>query len=165
MQPPRRILHDPQNMRGRQRLEIDLRAARPERGVDVIRIPRRRPDQHEVRGRALLEQLLDVGRHALVVGVVICRLKIRTLVLEHLEQLILQHLVHLANLVDEEDTAVRLRYESRLWLGDAAVRKVLLRPLINGVMHRAEQGIRHIARIPAQRRPVRLHEWRALPKR
>ena len=67
----------------------------------MVRIACRRTDKDEVRRCALLKELADVGRHALVVGVVVRRLKIGAFVLEHLEQFILQHLVHLADLVDE----------------------------------------------------------------
>ena len=67
----------------------------------MLRIARCRTDEHKVRGCPLLEEFADVGRHALVVGVVVRRLKIGAFVLEHLEQFILQHLVHLADLVDE----------------------------------------------------------------
>ena len=124
----------------------------------MIRIARRRPDENKVRRRPFLKELADVGRHALVVGVIVRRFKVGTLVLKNFEQLVLQHLVHLADLVDEENAAVRVRHKPGLWFGYAAVREALLRSLIDGVMHRAKQRVRHVARIPTQCRPVRLHE-------
>ena len=152
-------------MRWCQRLKVDLRTARAQRGIDVLRIACCCADEDEVRRSALLKEFANVGRDALVIGIVIRRLEIGTLVLQYLEQLVLQHLIHLADLVDEEDAAVCIRHESRLWLGDAAVRKALLCALIDGVMHRAEQRVRHVARIPAERRAVRLHEGGVLPER
>ena len=128
-------------------------------------VARRRADEHEVGGRTLLEQLPYVGRHLLVRVVVICRLEEGALVFQHLQELVLQHFVHLADLVDEEDAAVRLRHHAGLRLGDAAVGKVAPRPLVDGIVHRAQERVRHVARIPAQRRAVRLDEGRRLRKR
>ena len=68
----------------------------------------------------------------------------------------MQHLIHFANLVNEEDAAVRLCHKTGLWLRHTAVCQTFLCALIDGVMHRTEQGVRHIARIPAQCRPIRL---------
>ena len=152
-------------MSGRQRLEIDLRTARAQRRVDVVRVTRRRSDEHEVCRSALLEEFANVGRNTLVIGIVVRRLEIRTLILEHLEQLILQHLIHLADLVDKEDAAMCVRHQPRLRLGHAAVREALLCALIDRVVHRAEQRIRHVARIPAQGRPIRLYKGCILRER
>ena len=133
----RRVADDFHDVGGRERLEVDLRAARAQRGIDVPRVARRRADEHEVRGRALLEELPDVGRHLRVGRVVVRRVEIGALVLEDLEELVLQHLVHLTDLVDEEDAAVRVRHEAGLRLGNAVVGERLLRALIDGVVHGA----------------------------
>ena len=77
----------------------------------------------------------------------------------------MQHFIHLTDLVDEQDAAMRVCYKPRLRLGHAAVCKTLLCPLIDGVVHRAKQRVRHVARVPAQRRSVRLHERRILRER
>ena len=130
----------------------------------MIRVARRRTDEHKVCGRPLLEEFADVGRHALVIGVVVRRLKIGALVLQHLEQFILQHLIHLTDLVDEENAAMCVRHEPRLRLGDTAVREALLRALIDGIVYGAEQRIRHVTRVPAQRRTVRFHKGRVFPE-
>ena len=76
----------------------------------------------------------------------------------------MEHLIHLTDLVDEEDAAVCIGHQPWFWLGNAAVGKVLLRALIDGVMHRAEQRVRHVARIPTQRCSVRLDKGCSLCK-
>ena len=131
----------------------------------MIRLARCCPDEHEVRRRALLKEFTDVRRDTLIIGVIVRGFKVGTLVLEHLEQLILEHLIHLTDLVDEENAAVCIGHQPWLWLGNAAVGKVLLRALIDGVMHRTEQGVRHVARIPTQRCSVRLDKGCSLCKR
>ena len=133
----RRILHDLLDVLGRQRLEVDFRAARAKRGVDVRGVARRRADEHEVGRCALLEELPYIGRHLLVRMVVVGGLEEGALVFEHLQELVLQHFVHLADLVDEEDAAVRFGDHAGLWLGDAAVGEIAARALIDRVVHRA----------------------------
>ena len=53
-----------------------------------------------------------------------------------------------------------LRHQSRLGLGNPRVGQIAARALINGVVDRADERIRHIPRIPAQRRPVRFDKGR-----
>ena len=97
----RRIFNDGHDMRRGQRLKIDFGAARPQCGADVPGGARRRANQHEIRRRAFLKEFFDVRRHFFVRRVKICRFKKSALILQHLEQFILQHRVHLADLVDE----------------------------------------------------------------
>ena len=67
----------------------------------MIRLACRCTDEHEVRRCALLKEFADVRRDALVIGVIVRGFKVSALVLEHLEQLVLEHLIHLTDLVDE----------------------------------------------------------------
>ena len=69
--------------------------------------------------------------------VVVGGLEEGALVFEHLQELVLQHFVHLADLVDEEDAAVRFRDHAGLRLGDAAVGEIAACALIDWVVHRA----------------------------
>ena len=131
----------------------------------MIRLACRCPNEYEVRRRALLKEFADVRRDTLIIGVIVRGFKVGTLVLEYFEQLVLEHLIHLTDLVDEEDAAVCIGHQPWFWLGNAAVGKVLLRALIDGVMHRAEQRVRHVARIPTQRCSVRLDKGCSLCKR
>ena len=131
----------------------------------MIRLACRCPDEHKVRRCTLLKEFADVWRDALIIGVIVRGFKVGTLVLKYLEQLVLEHLIHLTDLVDEEDASVCIGHQPWFWLGNAAVGKVLLRALIDGVMDRAEQGVRHVARIPTQRCSVRLDKGCSLCKR
>ena len=160
-----RIFHNRADMRRCQRLKVDLRTTRAQGGIDVIRLACRCSDEHEVRRRALLKEFAYVRRDTLIIGVIVCGFKVGALVLKYLEQLVLEHLIHLTDLVNEEDASVRIGHQPRFWLGNAAVGKVLLRALIDGVMHRAEQRVRHVARIPTQRCSVRLDKGCSLCKR
>ena len=58
-----------------------------------------------------------------------------------------------------------IRHKSRFRLRNTAVCKTFLRPLIDGVMHRAEERIRHVARIPPKRRPICLDKRGICAKR
>ena len=80
-----RVLHDGLDVLRRQRLKVDLGTARAQRRVDVAGVARRRADQHEVRRRALLEELADVGRDLRVRRIVVGRLEVGALVLEDLQ--------------------------------------------------------------------------------
>ena len=133
----RRIFHDFLDVLRRQRLKVDFGTARTQRRIDMRSVARRRTDEYEIGRRPFFEKLPYIRRHLFIRMVVIGRLKERPLVLEHFQELVLQHLVHLADLVDEENAAVRLRHKTRLRLGYAAVRKVAPRPLVDGIVHRA----------------------------
>ena len=152
--------HDARDLRLRERLEVHRGAARADRGVDRVGIARRRADQHEVGRRAVAEQLLHVGGHVRIVLVVVRRLERDALVLEHLEQPRLHRRVHLADLVDEQHAAVRARHQAQLRLGDRAVGEVAPRALVDRVVHAAQQRVRRLAVIPAQRRAGRFDERR-----
>ena len=101
----------------------------------MLRIPRRRTDEYEISRCAVLEQLADIGRHLGVSRVVIGRLKMHALVLEHFEQFVLQHIVHFTDFVDKENTAVCVRHQTRFRLRHPRIRKQALCALINRVMH------------------------------
>ena len=60
---------------------------------------------------------------------------------------------------------MRVGHETGLRFRHAVVGERLLRALINRVMHGAEERIRDVARIPAQRRAVRLDERRFFAER
>src|SRR6185312_4116025 len=144
----------------RERFEIYRCAPRKNRGVDVVRLARRRSDQDEVGRCAFLEEALDVGGDLRIVFVVVGRFEGHAFVLEDLQQLRLQKRVHLADLVDEQNAAVRARHEPELRLGDPALREIAPAALIDRVVYAAQERVRRLARIPAQGRAAGLDERR-----
>jgi hypothetical protein len=92
--------------------------------------------------------------------VIVRRFEHDALVLEHLEQARLHRRVHLADLVDEQHAAVRLGHQAQPRFGDATLGEVVPRALVDRIVDAAEQRVRRLAVIPAQRRPGRLDERR-----
>ncbi len=90
--------------------------------------------------------------------VVVRRLEGDALVLEDLEQPRLHRRIHLADLVDEQHAAVRARHQPQLRLRDAALGEIASGALIDRIVHAAEQRVRGLAMVPAQRRPGRFDE-------
>ena len=154
----RRIAHNLLNMLRGQRFKVNLRTTGTQGGIDMPRIPCRRANQHEICRRTFLKELFDIRRHLGVRGVIIGRLKVSPLVLQDLQQFILQHFIHFTDFVDEQNATMRIGDQARLWFRNPAVRQRFLRPLIDGVMDRAQQRIGDIARVPAQRRAVGFHK-------
>ena len=92
--------------------------------------------------------------------VVVGRLERHALVFQHLQQPGLHRGIHFADLVDEQHAAVRARHEPQLRLGNRALGEVAPRALVDRVVHAAQQRVRRLAAVPAQRRPGRLDERR-----
>lgn len=126
-------------MPGRQRLEVNLGTTRAQSRIDLASIARCRTNEYEIGRCSLFEELFDVGGDLRIGRIIIGRLKVCSLIFQHLQELILEHLIHLADLIDEQDTAVGLGDKAGLRLGDTAVCQILLRALINGIMDGSHQ--------------------------
>ena len=59
---------------------------------------------------------------------------------------------------------MRICDKPRFGLRNTTVGQILLCPLINRVMHRPQQWIRHVTRVPAQGRAIRLDKRSSLSK-
>ncbi len=157
-QPLCRLGDDPHDLRLGERLEVHGGAPRADRCVDRIGLARGRTDQDEIGRCAVGEELLHVGGDVGVVLVVVRRLEDDALVLENLEQLGLQHRIHLAQLVDEQHAAVGARNQAEFRLGNPAIGEIPAASLIDRIVHAAQQRVGRLARIPAQRRAVGFDE-------
>ena len=80
------------------------------------------------------------------------------LVFEDFQQLVQEDGVEFADLIDEEDAAMSVRDKAGLRLRDSFIGELLPRALIQWVVHGADQGVRHVAAVPAQCRAVALDE-------
>ena len=142
-----------------QRAEKDLHAAAAKRGGDVLRAACGRSHQAEVRWKPVFENVVDVARHTGVIGVVVGRFQHHLAVLQDLEQLVHLDGVQFADLVQEQNSAVRLAHRAGLGLGNP-LHTQRSGTLIDGIMHAADQRVGDGALVKAHAGRVHFNEGR-----
>ena len=142
-----------------QRPEENLHAAAAKRGGDILRAARGRAHQSEIRRETVFEDVVDVTGNAGIIGVIVGRFQHHLAVLQDLEQLVHLDGMQLTDLIQEQNPAVRLAYRAGLGLGNTLYTQ-RPRPLIDGIVHAADERVCDGAFIEANTGRVHFNEGR-----
>ena len=146
-----------------ERAEKNFYAARAQSRREFRWRARRGAHQAKVRRHAVVKHVVNPTWRSGIVGIVISAFKAHHAVFQHLEQFVHLHGMQLPDFIQKKHPAMRPRDRALFGLGHAAGPQ-LTRPLINGIVHAADQGIGNGALVEAHTGGVHFDKRRVRQK-